>query len=404
MCIIFTIIYDVGAIAILSNQGPRKPQVVRTALVPTLFYIDKLYNINIIPMELKESLKQLAERAVKLKANLLTEEATKNALIMPFIQALGYDVFNPLEVVPEMDCDLTKKKGEKIDYAIMKDGEPIIVIECKHWQQPLDLHKAQLSRYFVATKAKFGLLTNGVQYRFYTDLVQTNLMDEIPFLDFNIENIRDLQIESLKKFMKENFDIESIMSSANELKFMSELKRHIKNLMEDPNPDFVKSLAKNIYSGKFTEPVLNQFTELVKKAAASYVNDRISERLNIVVKSAAEEEKKVDDTKVQIPGEKKETEIITTDKEWEAYYIIKAILRPTIPADKIVMRDAQSYCAILFDNNNRKPICRLYFNNESNLRVEFIDADGNSERIAIASVDEIFNYSERLVTAVKRYL
>lgn len=355
-------------------------------------------------MELKESLKQLAERAAKLKDNLLTEEATKNALIMPFIQALGYDVFNPLEVVPEMDCDLTKKKGEKIDYAIMRDGEPIIVIECKHWQQPLDLHKAQLSRYYVATKAKFGLLTNGIQYRFYTDLVQTNLMDEIPFLDFSIENIRDLHIESLKKFSKENFDVESIMSSANELKFMSELKKYIKEIMENPSPEFVKSLAKNIYAGKFTEPVLAQFTELVKKAASSYVNDRISERLNIVVRSAEEEEKKVDETKVSIPGEKKEPEIVTTEKEWEAFYTIKAILRSMVPAEKIVMRDAQSYCAILFDNNNRKPICRLHFNNEANLRVEFVDADGRAERVPISSVDELFNYSDKLVAAVSRYL
>ena len=151
-------------------------------------------------MELKNSLSQLASRASQLKDKLMTEEATKNALIMPFLQALGYDVFNPLEVVPEMDCDINKKKGEKIDYAIIKDGEPIIVIECKHWQQDLDIHKAQLSRYFVATKAKFGILTNGIEYRVFTDLVNPNLMDEIPFLVFDIEHLRDSQIESIKKF------------------------------------------------------------------------------------------------------------------------------------------------------------------------------------------------------------
>jgi len=355
-------------------------------------------------MELKDSLNNLAERAGKMKANLLTEEATKNALIMPFIQALGYDVFNPMEVVPEMDCDLTKKKGEKIDYAIMKDGEPIIVIECKHWQQPLDLHKAQLSRYFVASKAKFGILTNGISYRFYTDIVQTNLMDDVPFMEFNLESIREIQIESLKKFTKENFNVDSIMSSANELKFMSELKKSIKEIMENPNPDFVKSIAKNIYSGKFTESVINQFTELVKKAAASYLNDKIAERLNIAVKTAAEEEKKVDNQVVEIPGAKKDIEIITTEKEIEAYYTIKAILRKKVAADRIVMRDAQSYCAILFDNNNRKPICRLYFNNESNLRIEFIDANGDTERININSVDEIFNFANRLESIVTRYI
>lgn len=354
-------------------------------------------------MELKNSLSQLASRASQLKDKLMTEEATKNALIMPFLQALGYDVFNPLEVVPEMDCDINKKKGEKIDYAIIKDGEPIMVIECKHWQQDLDIHKAQLSRYFVATKAKFGILTNGIEYRVYTDLVNPNLMDEIPFLVFDIEHLRDSQIESIKKFSKEDFDIEKIMGSANELKYMTELKKLIKDIIENPTPDFVKSLAKNIYSGKFTENVLTQFSELVRKAAASYINDRIAERLNIAVKTAEEDQKQTDTQKVEIPGSKKQ-EIVTTQEEKEAYYTIKAILRAKVAGERVFMRDAMSYCAIILDDNNRKNICRLYFNNENNLRIEFVDADGNSERIHIDSIDEIYNYSDRLLSIVERYL
>lgn len=354
-------------------------------------------------MELKNSLSQLASRASQLKDKLMTEEATKNALIMPFLQALGYDVFNPLEVVPEMDCDINKKKGEKIDYAIIKDGEPIMVIECKHWQQDLDIHKAQLSRYFVATKAKFGILTNGIEYRVFTDLVNPNLMDEIPFLVFDIEHLRDSQIESIKKFSKEDFDIEKIMGSANELKYMTELKKLIKDIIENPTPDFVKSLAKNIYSGKFTENVLTQFSELVRKAAASYINDRIAERLNIAVKTAEEDQKQTDTQKVEIPGSKKQ-EIVTTQEEQEAYYTIKAILRAKVAGERVFMRDAMSYCAIILDDNNRKNICRLYFNNENNLRIEFVDADGNSERIHIDSIDEIYNYSDRLLSIVERYL
>lgn len=91
-------------------------------------------------MDFKDSIKQISERIGKLKDNLPTEEATKNALIMPFIQVLGYDVFNPLEVLPEMPCDVGTKKGEKIDYAIIRDGNPIILMECKHWAQDLNLH------------------------------------------------------------------------------------------------------------------------------------------------------------------------------------------------------------------------------------------------------------------------
>lgn len=160
-------------------------------------------------MDFKDQLKQFSERVMMLKENILTEEATKNAFIMPFIQLLGYDVFNPLEVIPEMDCDLVKKKGEKLDYAIMREGEAILLIECKHWQQNLELHETQLQKYYVASKAKFGLLTNGIIYRFYTDLEKENIMDEVPFLEINLESIREAQIEELKKFHKSYFDIDN---------------------------------------------------------------------------------------------------------------------------------------------------------------------------------------------------
>ncbi len=102
---------------------------------------------------------------------------------MPFIQTLGYDVFNPFEVMPEFTCDIGTKKGEKIDYAIMKDGNPVILIECKHWNQELTLYDNQLLRYFHVSTAKFGILTNGIVYKFYTDLEHENKMDEKPFLE-----------------------------------------------------------------------------------------------------------------------------------------------------------------------------------------------------------------------------
>lgn len=117
------------------------------------------HTINI--MDFKDTIKQLGDRVEKLKDNILTEEATKNAFIMPFINALGYDVFNPLEVIPEMNCDIGSKKGEKIDYAIMKDEEPIILIECKHWKQNLNLHDNQLLRYFTVSKLNLVSLQMG---------------------------------------------------------------------------------------------------------------------------------------------------------------------------------------------------------------------------------------------------
>ena len=235
-------------------------------------------------MDFKDSIKQISERIEKLKGNLQTEEATKNALIMPFISMLGYDVFNPLEVLPEMTCDIGTKKGEKIDYAIMKDGDPIILIECKHWEQDLNLHDNQLIRYFNVSAAKFGVITNGIVYRFYTDLKEPNKMDERPFLEVNMLELKDAQIEELKKFHKSYFDIDTILSSASELKYMGELKNVISKEFASPTPEFVKYFGKQVYEGFFTPKVLEQFTALVKKSISSHISDMISDRLKAVIK------------------------------------------------------------------------------------------------------------------------
>lgn len=119
-------------------------------------------------MELAERLAALALKVRNQREAIQTEEATKNAFIMPFISTiLGYDVFNPLEVVPEFTADLGLKKGEKIDYAIMRDGEVQILIECKKSTEPLKIeHASQLFRYFAVTNARIAVLTNGETYHF----------------------------------------------------------------------------------------------------------------------------------------------------------------------------------------------------------------------------------------------
>ena len=217
-------------------------------------------------MDFKDQIKLIGDRVTKLKDQIQTEEATKNAFIMPFIQALGYDVFNPIEVVPEYITDIGTKKGEKIDYAIMKDNAPCILVECKHVGQNLNLHDGQLLRYFHVSKAKFGILTNGLNYRFYSDLVEPNKMDEKPFLEFNVTEIKDNQIEELKKFHKAYFDAESITNTAAELKYTNELKHLIQQELANPTPEFVKFFARQVYPSTVTQKVLDQFTNLTKKS------------------------------------------------------------------------------------------------------------------------------------------
>jgi hypothetical protein len=353
-------------------------------------------------MDFKDAIKQIAERVEKLKDNLPTEEATKNALIMPFIQVLGYDVFNPLEVLPEMSCDIGIKKGEKIDYAIIRDGNPVILIECKHWAQDLNLHDNQLLRYFNVSKAKFGVLTNGITYRFYTDLAEPNKMDEKPFLEVNMLDLKDTQIEELKKFHKSYFDVETILSSASELKYTGELKSTISKEFANPSPDFVRYFGKQIYDGLFTSKVLEQFTSLVRRSIASHINDMISDRLKAAIKEdAGEDEVPVAEQGKETPPE---SDIITTSEEIEAFYIVKSILRNVISAERITYRDSKSYCAVFIDDNNRKSICRFYFNSPTNKRLTLLDENRKEQHNKISSIDDIYNYSEQLIDAAKRYL
>lgn len=356
-------------------------------------------------MDFKDQFKQLAERVSSLKEQIMTEEATKNAFIMPFIQLLGYDVFNPLEVVPELNCDILKKKGEKIDYAIMKDGEPVMLFECKHWKQDLNLHDTQLSRYFVSSKARFGVLTNGIVYRFYTDLEKTNIMDKLPFLEIDIEKAKDIQIEELKKFHKSYFEIDNILSSASELKYMSELRNVIKSEFQSPTPEFVKFLAKRVYSGTITQKIQDQFGELVKRSISLYINDVISDRLNVAIQSTESNVPK--DTQAEAPQQVdtpvEESTIVTTEEELEGFYIVKSILRQFIDADRIVYRDVQSYFGILIDDNNRKTVCRLYFNT-SKKYVGIFAPDKTETKHQISSLDEIYSFQEELKNAVSKYV
>lgn len=353
-------------------------------------------------MDFKDQLKQLSDRIEKLRDNLKTEEATKNALVLPFLAALGYDVFNPLEVLPEMTCDIGTKKGEKIDYAILKDGDPIILIECKHWEQDLSLHDNQLLRYFNVSKAKFGILTNGIQYRFYTDLEAPNKMDDKPFLEVNLMDLKDAQIEELKKFHKSYFDVDNILSSASELKYMGEIKNLINNEFSNPSADFVKFFGKQVYDGFFTPKVLEQFSALVKRALNSYVSDLISGRLKAAIKNNEEKDKEIEEsTAVSSQSEKK---IETTPEEMEAFYIIKSILRNTIPAERITYRDAQTYFSIFIDDNNRKLVCRLYLNSDTNKRITFVDDNKKEIHNKINTIDDIYNFSQQLIAAASKYM
>jgi len=352
-------------------------------------------------MDFKDQIKILGDRVSKLKDQISTEEATKNAFIMPFLQSLGYDVFNPTEVVPEFISDIGLKKGEKIDYAIFMDGKPTILVECKHWSQNLSVHDGQLLRYFHVSKAKFGLLTNGINYRFYSDLVDANKMDEKPFLEFNIHEIKDNQVEELKKFHKSYFDADSIVNTASELKYTNELKQLLQQELNNPSPEFVKHFAKQVYPSNISAKILELFTNLTKKSAQQYISDLITERLKTAL-TKEDESAKEQDSKVESLSQESENKVETTEAELEAFMIIKTILRQKIDIKRITYRDAQSYFAILLDDNNRKTICRLYLNGNKKYFV-VLDENKKEVKAEIQTLDDIFTFSDKLFEIAENY-
>ena len=360
-------------------------------------------------MDFKDNILQLAERIDKQKDAIQTEEATKNAFIMPMIAALGYDIFNPFEVVPEMDCDLTKK-GDKIDYAIMKDSEPILLIECKHCRQKLDIHSTQLSKYYAASNARFGVLTNGVEYRFYADLDKTNIMDEKPFLIVNVLDLSDGDIEQLKKFHKSYYNESDILGTAQELKYTTEIKKIICEDFASPSSEYVRFITKQVYDGTVNYNVIQQFTPIVKKSIASVINDIISDRLNVAIKNE-EQQNSSQDLQSTVRTETvdvlpegvvyidKESGAVTTQEEIDAYNIIRSVLRKFITADKIVYKDFKSYFAIGIENASYWWICRLSFGSRKK-SIYFPTEDYKSqEKFDLNSIDGIFECIDKLEQA-----
>ena len=358
-------------------------------------------------MDFSERLDALSKKAMQVGNSLATEEATKNALVMPFLHTvLGYDVFDPNEVVPEFTADTGTKKGEKVDYALMKDGEVQILIECKKYGESLNSkHSGQLFRYFSVTNARIGVLTNGVEYCFYTDLEAPNKMDEKPFLTLNLADIDEHIVPEVKKLTKSTFDVESIIGAAGELKYLRQIKKILSDQFLSPEEDFVKFFASRVYDGIITAKVKTQFTEITAKALKQFLNDSINDRLKSAIGSETKIPVKVDivqtDTSEDLLADE-QSKIVTTQEEIEGYNIVKAIMRQKVDVKRVIGRDTQSYFGILLDDNNRKPICRLHFNAKQKYLGVF-NSEKNETRIPIDSLDDIFEHTEKLVGVIAHY-
>lgn len=364
-------------------------------------------------MSITDRIHALAAKVKEKKSDIQTEEATKNAFIMPFISSvLGYDVFDPSEVVPELVADVGVKKGEKIDYAIMKDGAVQILMECKKVGEPLNLsHASQLFRYFAVTSARIAILTNGQTYHVYTDGDVPNRMDEKPFLVFDLLDIDRALIPEIEKLSKESFDIDSVVNAAEELKYIGMIKRVLANEIKEPTDDWVRFFVSRVYDGKATQKVVDQFRRLVSKATTQHITDQVNDRLKNALGGEAstpslEAPKEptvapADDTSLTTP----DPDIVTTDEELEGFNIVRAIAVSEVAPERVFFRDAKSYFAVLLDDNNRKPIIRLHLNGKN---VKFVTTFEDGAKVGvrhdIKSVIDIYNVAEHIRSVIREYI
>lgn len=327
-----------------------------------------------------------------------TEEATKNAVILPFLRCLGFDVFDPTQVIPEYVADVGTKKGEKIDYAVKIDDRIEYLVEAKSITTSLrGAQYSQLFRYFHTLDAKIAILTNGLEFWFFSDIDTPNRLDQAPFFKFGLLAYDDNDLKELERFHKKNFDIESIRQAASSLRYLKSAMAYIKSQWEEPDKEFVRLVAKSFYESSVTGAVIDNLTPIVKRAFDDLFRQRVRARINV----ALDEENS--DTESSAASGEPVQEIETTEEELQGFLIVRAIAAEAAPVDRIAARDARSYFAILFDDNNRKPVARLHFNGKTKY-VTLFDENKNESRHDIDRLEDIYACAPEIRSVVHHYV
>lgn len=346
-------------------------------------------------MELETRISELSKVVREHREVLLTEEAAKNALVMPFLQALGYNVFNPGEVIPEFTCDVGIKKGEKVDYAICQDGKITMLIECKPANSDLNItHASQLYRYFSTTDTRIAVLTNGVVYKFFSDIDSPNRMDDKPFFAMQLDAVRKHDLRTLERFTKGNFDIDKIVQEAGNLKTQSLVYKALQEEFQEPSEEFVRLIAAKVHPGRLTTQIRDTFRSLIMQSVSSLIRDKVTERLTSALTASNPTE--------EAEGENEVTEAtFTSQEEVDGFNIVRAIASRLVDPKRIIMRDAKSYCAILLDDNNRKTVARLHFNSPT---VRYLGTfNGKDEtRVSVTEPIEIYKHESAILMRLEQ--
>lgn len=366
-------------------------------------------------MEFQEEIEELCKRIKQYGESLKTEEATKNTLVMPFIKMLGYDPFNPTEVVPEFDAAVGVKKDSRVDYAIMVDGKPIMIFECKSLGTQLGYEQAdQLHRYFNGCEARVAILTDGNHYLFYTDLEAPNKMDHKPYMEFRLDKLDQSLLPEIRKLTKAKFNVEDALDSAADLKYSREFRRIMKEQLENPSDEFLRFFVKQCYSKQITEKARERFHPLLKASLKLFIDDILNERFANFMNAKSDEQQTQTDAAAQnaaanqegAPTESEnEDGVVTTEDEWQAYYIIKSILMGQVDGERVILKDYKSLCKISLDRISNV-LVKLYFNSTPyKISLNTTDAEGNKTEVMhqIDKLDDIYKHADEIKMIAKEF-
>lgn len=365
-------------------------------------------------MDFADQIQALSQKIPDVLDFVKTEASTRSSLVEPFIRALGYDTSNPREVVPEFwaNVDIPEAvKDQRVDYAILHDGMPIILIECKHHSSKLEKGFNQLFSYYAPTSARMAILTNGVRYRLYADLDKSNIMDKTPFLEFDMTDVPVEVVQELKRLSKSSFNIEEAIAAARQLKYVRGFKAILRRQLEEPEDKFIQFFFSQLCPGShFAGGAKEVFRGYAKRSFNELVEELLREKFNEFISPRGAQAPEPDEPEVEpesLEPDEAVKSVTTTEEEIQGFYIIKAILCDVIAAERIRMKDYQAYCNILLDGRQKYPLCRFYFNNPKNLRIGLFDKGGKhaaEEKIPIDSVEDIYLYYDRIKATLPFYI
>ena len=391
-------------------KGSKKSIIEKSYITAFDNSIFSIINISIggKTMDFLERIKELWKRIADQRGIVQTEEAAKTSFVMPFLQTLGYDVFNAAEVIPEFIADWAAKKGEKVDYMIKVANQTVMLIECKQVNDALDASKeSQLANYFHhVQECNIGVLTNGIVYKFYTDLNAENIMDTEPFFVFDFGTLKDGHISKLEMFSKANITKTDVINSdiikiRNYAAAVEVLRREFAN----PSEDLVKYVIKQMpFIKRANEAVVEEFREHIKKAVVQFEQDFFDAQIARLKETTQPPTQDQQTKAAEIVTEK--SAIQTTVEEMQALSIVRSLLYKTVPSEKIVLKDSENYCDISYATVGSPRIVRLHFSDPSHL---FISFPGNPDlvtlgKIEIKSIEKLNEHGDKITSTVTKIL